>query len=168
MAALAPMELSSALDEVVATTSTLRLLDMALLLRDDPRLAFDYLRCLSVVDYGESMQVVYHLWSIEHRHKMALKVDMPAEDPRAPSLVSVWAGADWFEREGRDLFGVTFRGAPGPEAATVVGGVRGVSRGGGRSCCRSTRSISWGQPFLLGELGFPALGGPTRPPSEIS
>ena len=121
------MELSSALDEVVATTSALRLMDMALLLRDDPRLAFDYLRCLSVVDYGETMQVVYHLWSMEHRHKMALKIDTPAEDARVPSLVSVWAGADWFEREGRDLFGVDVRGAPGPEAAAAVGGVRGVS-----------------------------------------
>ena len=106
------VELTSALDEVVGVTSTLRLLDVALLLRDDPRLAFDYLRCLSVVDYDESLQVVYHLWSLEHRHKMALKVDTPADDARVPSLVPVWAGVDWFEREGRDLYGVTFEGHP--------------------------------------------------------
>ena len=112
LAPSAPMELSSALDEVVGMTTPERLLDTALLLRDDPRLAFDYLRCLSVVDYGESLQVVYHLWSMEHRHKVALKTDTPMDDPRVPSLVSVWAGVDWFEREGRDLYGVTFEGHP--------------------------------------------------------
>ena len=111
---LAPYEpeIDTALDEVVVTVASERLLDACATLRGDPSLSFDYLRCLSVVDYEDRLQVVYHLWSREHRHKLTLKVDADAESPSAPSVTGVWRGADWFEREGHDLFGVEFPGHP--------------------------------------------------------
>ncbi len=113
---LAPFEpeVDTALDEVVVTVASERLLDACATLRSDPSLSFDYLRCLSVVDYEDRFQVVYHLWSREHRHKLTLKVDTTVESPSVPSVTGVWRGADWFEREGYDLFGVEFPGHPDP------------------------------------------------------
>ena len=51
-----------------------RVMDAA---RNDPRLAFDYLRCLSGVDWIDDLEVVYHLWSFRHGHGVALKVRCP-------------------------------------------------------------------------------------------
>lgn len=82
-------------------------------LRDDPRLRFQMLLCLTVVDYQDRFQLVYHLLSIEHNHVLVLKVDLADyEHPRVPSVAAVWPGAEWYEREAHDLFGVTFEGHP--------------------------------------------------------
>jgi len=107
-----PGELSSMLDEVVCTVSPAELLELARLLRDDPTFEFDFLRCLSVVDYEDFLQVVYHLWSMKHRFKLVLKTNTNEEDARVPSVTDIWPSADWFEREGHDLFGVVFDGHP--------------------------------------------------------
>ncbi|MBI4336285.1 MAG: NADH-quinone oxidoreductase subunit C [Chloroflexi bacterium] len=104
--------LSAALDEVVVTVEPAQVQRTCQTLRDDPRLKFDFLRCLSVVDYNDSLQVVYHLWSMEKRQKVVVKADLPASNPTVPTVVPVWRGADWFEREAAELFGVTFEGHP--------------------------------------------------------
>jgi NADH-quinone oxidoreductase subunit C len=74
--------------------------------------------CLSVVDYPKEtpprLEVVYHLWSYEHAHGFVLKVHLPREDPRVPTVENVWAVANWHEREGFDMFGVTFVGHSDP------------------------------------------------------
>ena len=70
----------------------------------------DYLTCLCVVDYEEYLQVVYHLYSTTRKHMMVLKTNLSPEDPVVPTVTSVWKGADWYEREGHDLFGVQFEG----------------------------------------------------------
>lgn len=101
-----------ALDEVVLTVPPGQVREVCSTLRDDPRTRFDFLRCLSVVDYGDYLEVAYHLWSMEKRHKMVVKVQVPADKPEVPSVTSVWKGADWFEREGHDLYGVVFTGHP--------------------------------------------------------
>ena len=118
-------EFDTALDEVVVTVPSERLLDACATLRNDPSLSFDYLRCLSVVDYEDRFQVVYHLWSREHRHKLTLKVDTPPESPSVPSVTGVWRGADWFEREGHDLFGVEFPGHPELKVLILYEGFEG-------------------------------------------
>ena len=118
-------EIATALDEVVVTLAADRLLEACSVLREDASLSFDYLRCLSVVDYETSLQVVYHLWSREHRHKLVLKVDAPSESPSVPSVTGVWRGADWFEREGHDLFGVNFEGHPDLKVLLLYEGFEG-------------------------------------------
>ena len=124
---LAPFQptVDTALDEVVVTVAPQSLLEACHVLREDPALSFDYLRCLSVVDYETSFQVVYHLWSREHRHKLVLKVDTSAEEPAVPSVMGVWRGADWFEREGHDLFGVNFEGHPDLKVLLLYEGFEG-------------------------------------------
>ena len=81
--------------------------------RDDPRLDFKYLRCLSGVDHMEGgLEVVYHLYSYTHKHNVTIKTRLPQDDPRVPSVTSIWKGADWHEREAAEMFGIFFEGHP--------------------------------------------------------
>lgn len=89
------------------------LLEVCTFLRDDPEFRMDYLSFVSAVDRPpDSLEVVYHLFSTEHRHNLLLKVVVPREDPRVPSVVGIWDGANWHERETYDLLGVIFEGHP--------------------------------------------------------
>lgn len=80
--------------------------------KDDSRLQFDYLMCLSGVDYKGKLGVTYHLFSMTHRHKIVLKVEVPTESPNVPSVEAVWKTANWHEREAFDLYGLMFVGHP--------------------------------------------------------
>jgi NADH-quinone oxidoreductase subunit C len=87
--------------------------DIALVLRDDPDLRFDYLMCLSGVDNGkDTLGVVYHLSSMTHGHKLTLKADVPTADPKVPTVCDVWPTANWHEREAWDMFGIVFLNHP--------------------------------------------------------
>lgn len=89
-------------------------------LRDEPELYFDYLNCLSGVDYGidkSELAVVYHLSSIPYKHQLVIKVMIPfdrtsATLPSIPSVSSIWRSADWHEREAFDMYGIQFEGHP--------------------------------------------------------
>jgi NADH-quinone oxidoreductase subunit C len=90
-----------------------RLRDIAFFCRDDERLQFDSLMCLSGMDHGAgSLGVVYHLDSTGLGHKVVLKVKVPVADPRIPSVEAVWKCANWQEREAYDMVGVVFDGHP--------------------------------------------------------
>lgn len=87
--------------------------DVALFMRDQENMAFDYLMCLSGVDYANGkLGVVYHLSSMKWNHKFTLKTDVPVENPHVQSVESVWKTANWHEREAYDLIGVVFDGHP--------------------------------------------------------
>jgi NADH-quinone oxidoreductase subunit C len=103
-------ELGSSADEVVVTVGPHDIPAVCRIAKDDDRLDFNYLRCISVVDYEERLEVDYHLFSLEKRHKMVVKTNVSPDEPEVPSVTSVWRAADWFEREGHDLFGVVFQG----------------------------------------------------------
>ena len=105
-------EVSAAVDEVVVTVKPEDIPTVCRLAKQTPELSFDYLRCLCVVDYVERLEIVYHLFSLEKRHKMVVKASVSPDDPNVPSVVPVWRAAEWFEREGHDLFGVVFDGHP--------------------------------------------------------
>ncbi len=101
-------------------------------LRHQPDLAFDVLHCVTAVDYFEPdpkkaaqagwqphLELIYHLSSTVHRHRLVLKVvlprwmdEQPGQLPEVPSLSSVWSTAEWHEREVFDLMGVYFLGHP--------------------------------------------------------
>ena len=96
---------------VVATDAVA---EVAAFCKSDPELSFDNLMCLSAVDYTKEapprMEVVYHLFSYRHRHRFVLKVHVPREDGRVPTVEGVWGVANWHEREAYDLFGIVFEG----------------------------------------------------------
>lgn len=78
-------------------------------LKKDEELAFDYLKCLSGVDYPpDKMAVSYHIFSYKYRHLVFLKVFLPRDNPSLPSIENIWKAANWHEREVFDLFGVIF------------------------------------------------------------
>jgi len=76
-------------------------------------LSFDFLRDLCGVDHeAEGLEVVYQLYSYKHRHHVTIKSKVPTEDARIKSVSDVWQGANWHEREVRDMFGIVFEGHP--------------------------------------------------------
>jgi NADH-quinone oxidoreductase subunit C len=90
-----------------------RIADVALFLRDDPGFSYEWLMCLSGVDYPpDRIEVVYHLYSQTHDRKLVLKVWLDRNDPKVPTVDPVWKMADWHERECYDMFGVVFEGHP--------------------------------------------------------
>lgn len=76
--------------------------------RDDPRLALDYFDWLSGVDELDAFTVVTHLYSLRHRHHLLLRTRVPRDRPHLPSLVGVFPGAAWHERETFEMFGIHF------------------------------------------------------------
>ncbi len=122
---------ADAIDPFVAV-DPVDLLDVCRYLRNSPNLKFEMLNCISGVDYLEPdakkapkagfephVEVVYHLQSFTHRHRFTLKVilprwrdNAPGKLPEVPSVTSLWASADWHEREVFDLSGILFTGHP--------------------------------------------------------
>ena len=84
--------------------------------KEDPRLGFNFLTDITAVDYlGKKeprFEAIYHLYSITAQHRLRVKVPVPEGDPVVDSLVSLWRGADWLEREVWDMFGIRFQGHP--------------------------------------------------------
>ena len=96
------------------------IVDVLRLCRDEPDLAFDMLSDLTAVDFlkfpgredGPRFEVVYHLYSLRHNHRVRLKVRVDEDDAVVPTAVDVWPIANWLEREVWDMFGVRFEGHP--------------------------------------------------------
>jgi NADH-quinone oxidoreductase subunit C len=85
------------------------------LLRDDPSCLFNYLSDVTCVDWYPSeprFEVIYQLLSIPKKERVRLKVRLGSDSPAVESVTSVWPGANYFEREVFDLFGVRFVGHP--------------------------------------------------------
>ncbi len=93
-----------------------RLLDALRWLRDTPDQRFDYLVDVTAVEYRDRerpLEVVYFLRSLDRRADLRVKVELdPAGELAVDSVVTLWAGADWLEREVYDMFGITFHGHP--------------------------------------------------------
>ena len=89
------------------------LLDIASFLKTTPDFGFDYLTGITAVDYHSYFEVVYQLTSTVHNHSLVLKVQSYERDnPAFPSVVNLWQGADFQEREIYDLMGISFEGHP--------------------------------------------------------
>jgi NADH-quinone oxidoreductase subunit C len=91
------------------------LLDVCRFVRDDSELRFDMLVDVTAVDYlgrAPRFEVVYHLYSVDKNHRLRLKVPVEESQPKVASVVAVWPGADWLERETYDLYGIDFVGHP--------------------------------------------------------
>lgn len=92
-----------------------RIAEVCTFLRDDPELDFAMLSWLGGVDYlprDPRFEVVYSLLSLTHNLRFHLKVRVGEENPRVPSVTSVWPTANWHERETYDFYGIEFTGHP--------------------------------------------------------
>ncbi len=102
------------------------IVDVCCFLRDDPRLQFNFFSECMGVDYLDHkphrFEVVYNLYSLQYTRldgavvgrdqRIFIKVPVPEDDPVVPSVVEVYPGANWPEREIYDMFGVKFAGHP--------------------------------------------------------
>jgi NADH-quinone oxidoreductase subunit C len=105
-----------------------RILEILAFLRDDPDLLFDFAMDLTGVDHlGEEprFEVVYHLYSLEKKHRVRIKARLPEDDPTVDSAVSVWPGLNWYEREAYDMYGIVFRNHPGLTRILMYEGFEG-------------------------------------------
>lgn len=86
---------------------------LATSLRYDADLKFDFLFCLSGVDWVTHLMTVYHLTSTEFKHTLVLKVKIPdRENPEVDTVCDIWRTAEFHEREVYDLFGIKFTNHP--------------------------------------------------------
>ncbi|MEO5657939.1 MAG: NADH-quinone oxidoreductase subunit C [Nitrospiria bacterium] len=91
------------------------LLDVCRFLHDDPGMDYDYIVHVSSVDWlGEPVrfEVVWEVYSVIRRHRLRIKTRAPESDPVVESLVSLWKGADFMEREVFDMMGIRFAHHP--------------------------------------------------------
>jgi NADH/F420H2 dehydrogenase subunit C len=87
--------------------------DLMVQLKANSETQFDYLFCLTGVDWGEELGVVYHLESTSLRHSVVVKVKTSdREDPKLDSVWDIWRTAEFHEREVYDFFGITFSNHP--------------------------------------------------------
>jgi NADH-quinone oxidoreductase subunit C len=114
--------LTEALGELTLVVKAEDYLGVASTLRDDPALGFELLIDLCGADYktwgegawtGSRFAATTHLLSIAHNHRLRLRVFAPDEAfPVVDTLTDVWPGANWYEREAFDLYGIMFAGHP--------------------------------------------------------
>ena len=109
------LETASYLGDDMALVKRERIHDVLALCKREPELDFAMLTDLTVVDWlgtDPRFEVVYQLYSLQHKHRLRLKVGVPEEDPTIASACDLWVAANWGEREAWDLYGIKFEGHP--------------------------------------------------------
>ena len=101
-------------DEHIVYIDPARVKEMLTWLKEDPAHRYDFLADLTAIDYGNgrTLQVVYQLWSMEHKRQLRVKAELPLDALELHTAYYLWRAADWLEREVYDMFGVVFRGHP--------------------------------------------------------
>ncbi len=102
-------------DEMTIYVDRSAIREACALLKDDPACPFNFLSDVTCVDWYPAeprFEIVYHLLSISKKERVRLKVRLNSSSPNVDSLTPVWPGANFFEREVFDLFGVRFAGHP--------------------------------------------------------
>jgi NADH/F420H2 dehydrogenase subunit C len=102
-------------DEVLCKKD--RIVDICRFLRDDADLDYNYFIDICGVDYQDASEhgrfaSVYHVFSLENNHRIRLVVPLREDDLAIDSVVEVWKGAEWFEREAFDLIGIHYNNHP--------------------------------------------------------
>jgi NADH-quinone oxidoreductase subunit C len=102
------------------------LLEVATYLKTTPGLDFDYLTAITAVDFLDYFEVIYQLTSLRRNHSLVVKTRCYGRDnPSLPSVVKLWRGADFQEREIYDLMGITFEGHPNLKRIVLWEGFQG-------------------------------------------
>jgi NADH-quinone oxidoreductase subunit C len=85
-----------------------------LFLRDDQELQYNFLTTLCGMHYPqtERLGVVYHVHSFVNNHRVRIKTVTELNDPKIPTITTIWPAANWMERETYDFFGIQFEGHP--------------------------------------------------------
>ena len=87
-------------------------LKTAELLRNNPELNFDYVFCLTCIDFKTHLTMVYHFESTKYRHQVVMKVQLDRNKPEIETISHIWRTAEFHEREMYEMFGVNFLNHP--------------------------------------------------------
>lgn len=101
-------------DMLCLTTKKESINSVLLFLRDEQDLQYNFLTTLCGMHYPEKNQlgVVYHLHSFVNNHRIRIKTIAELNDPKIPTITTIWPAANWMERETYDFFGIQFEGHP--------------------------------------------------------
>ncbi|MDH3258886.1 MAG: NADH-quinone oxidoreductase subunit C [Deltaproteobacteria bacterium] len=105
-----------------------KILDVLQFLRDDPGTFFDFLMDVTAVDWlGKEprFEVVYHLYSSKNNHRIRVKTHVPEENAEIETATGIWKGANWFEREVWDMYGIRIKGHPDLRRILMYDGFEG-------------------------------------------
>jgi len=109
-------EIIEAVGEVTVIAKREGLIEFMTFLRDEPSLRFNYLSDIGGLDLGEfaapRFAVAYQLYSLQHNHRLRVKVFLAEDDTHLPTMWGLWKASNWLEREIYDMFGITFDGHP--------------------------------------------------------
>ena len=101
--------------DLTLKVSVANLLDVLRELKEHADTAFDQLIDITAIDWakpGERFEVVYILYSLSNKSHVRVKVGVREDNPHVPTAVDVWEGANWYEREAYDMYGIIFDGHP--------------------------------------------------------
>jgi len=107
----APLELKVREDGVVAIRCD-RSLIQKLCKALSEKFGFEHLSLISAVDLLDKFELVYNITSYQNACMLEVKVSVPKDDPKVPSITPIWGGANWHEREAYDMMGIVFEGHP--------------------------------------------------------
>lgn len=86
--------------------------DAAVILRNNDALLFDYMFCLTCIDWKSHLTMVYHLNSTSFRHNIVIKSKLDTAKPAIETVCDIWRTAEFHEREVYEMFGVNFINHP--------------------------------------------------------
>ncbi|MAT39923.1 MAG: NADH-quinone oxidoreductase subunit C [Ectothiorhodospiraceae bacterium] len=108
-------DVSTFRDDTIVKVSREAIVEIVTYLRDNTTVPFPLCEDVFGIDTFERknrFQVNYHFWSVEKKVRIHLKVEVDERDPHLPSIVGVFPGANWYEREAYDMIGVFFDNHP--------------------------------------------------------
>jgi NADH-quinone oxidoreductase subunit C len=111
------LDVSTFREDTTVTVEPKAIVMACKLLRDDPELGFDFLALLTAVDYWPAeprFGVVYRLYSTTQNVFFGLRIPVTGQEPKVPTVESVYKNANWHEREVFDMFGIQFEGHSDP------------------------------------------------------
>jgi NADH-quinone oxidoreductase subunit C len=109
-------------NETSLTVDASALLDVCRSVKDA---GFNYPADITALDDGQTLRMVYRVYSIAENRYMVVSVLVPRKGGRVPTVSAIWRGAEWFEREVSELFGITFDGHPDPRPLLLPPGIEG-------------------------------------------
>jgi NADH-quinone oxidoreductase subunit C len=106
--------LSEAKIDPFMTVKADKIVEVCQFAKTETGLNFDYCEDVTGIDWPARnlIEIVYHLYSLQNRHQIVLKVETDRARPSVPSVQGVWKAANWLEREVFDMLGVIFVGHP--------------------------------------------------------
>jgi NADH dehydrogenase I D subunit len=111
-----PIQIDHTPDLPTLIISPEQIMNLARRLKEGDLFQFDFLIDITAVDLLHQeprFLVVYHLYSMKHHHRVRINTEVRSDSPRLDSVVSLWPGANWYEREVYDMFGIYFTNHPG-------------------------------------------------------